>query len=106
LKGAVKHGVRQGKEFGAGKKPSDCEREALTRVEACHGIVCQAEQKIFLDACFRAADTDPHFCDGVPKGGIFATAGWTDEECKRLGMKKGDQLCTQLLQAVPEYCAR
>jgi hypothetical protein len=100
-------GMAEGSAFGAGKGPATCETEALTRVEACHGIMCQAEVKIFLDACFRASTPDAHFCDGVPKRGkIFETVGWVDSECQRLGKKKGDQMCTQLLQAVPEYCSR
>ncbi len=107
LKNAGTRGINQGAAFGKGKGPAECEREALTRVEACHGIMCQAEEKLFLDACFRAADPDPHYCDGVPKQGeILATMRWEQDECRRLGKKSGDQLCMQLMQAVPEYCSR
>jgi hypothetical protein len=83
---------------------SDCVDEGLRKLDACSGIMCEAQTKVFTRTCIQVARKSPGFCESVPPNTeIIKTSRWLIDECARRG-KSGNQRCTRLLQAVPEVC--
>jgi hypothetical protein len=90
--------------FAAGHTQSDCVDEALRKVDACDGILCESGQGLFVTGCLRQATPVQGFCDGVPAPGqIMDTATWVREQCVRRN-RPNDQRCARLMQHVPKSC--
>ncbi len=97
--------MREGAHFGGGKDAPACVDEALRRLYASDlGIIGEATNKVFLEACLDVAKRPPGFCDGAPpRGEILKSADWLLERCQAAG-HPNDQPCTRLLGAIQERC--
>lgn len=100
-----KAAMREGAHFGGGKGAEECVGEALRRLSTQDlGIVGEATNKVFLEACLDVAQAPPGFCHGVPpRDEILKTATWLLARCEGAG-RPNDQPCTRLLGAIQEYC--
>src|SRR5262249_24351088 len=93
-------------QFAQGKDAGACVTEALSAVDRCDGITCEAKTKLFLGYCLQKTGTPPDFCAGVPKRTEFiASAKWAIAECARRG-HANDQRCTRIILAVQEECEK
>ncbi len=83
-----------------------CVIEALKRHASTHGLLAEAENKVFLSKCLELARRPSGFCEGMPVSGeIVKLATWTVQECAQRGYG-GDQGCGRLLQVIPEACEK
>lgn len=99
-----KQSVTGAQQFAMQHDQNACVGEALRKVEACSGIMCEAQTKVFAGTCISMARPTPGFCTNVPASNeILKTSTWVVAECGRRG-KPNDQRCTRLVQAVPEAC--
>lgn len=98
--------VEEAERFGRGKDADACVAEALTRVRACDGFICEAKTNAFLQTCLRVSNVPAAFCNGVPKPTeIMQTARWQLAECARRGARD-DQRCARLIGALQTYCSQ
>lgn len=99
-----KQSTEEGNAYAASHDRNACVDEGLRKLDACSGIMCEAQTKIFTSTCIQSAAPMPTFCNGVPPSTeIVKTSRWLIDECARRG-KPGNQRCTRLLQVVPEMC--
>ena len=95
---------RDGAAFGWNHDAEECVDEGLRRLGEHHGIIDQAETKLFLKACLEKAKRPDGFCTGVPAHGeIMASATWAVQRCAAKS-KPQDQDCARLMQGVQEAC--
>ena len=89
----------------AGHDQNECVDEGLKRTDACDGLMCQAEAKVFTERCIVKAAPTAGFCDGAPPPTeIMNTVRYTQAQCEKHGHRADDQKCTQLMQAVEQAC--
>ena len=94
-------------EFAASHDQDACVGEGLKKTDACDGIMCEAQTKIFLEKCIQRATPTPGFCEDVPPSSeIMKTVSWVQEQCRRRGRPADDQRCTRLMQGIPPACHR
>lgn len=100
-----KASMREGAHFGGGKEAPACVEEALRRLDQGDlGIVGEAKNKTFLEACLGVATRPAGFCDGIPpRDQIIASATWALDRCAALGRPQS-QPCTRLVGAIQERC--
>lgn len=100
-----KAAMRDGAHFGGGKQAPACVEEALRRLDQRElGILGEATNKVFLEACLDVAVLPPGFCDGVaPRDQIIASASWALRRCEEAG-RANHQPCTRLVGAIQERC--
>lgn len=100
-----KAAMHDGAHFGGGKEAPACVDEALRRLkEQDLGIIGEATNKVFLEACLDVTKRPAGFCDGVPpRDEILKSASWLLSRCEAAG-RANDQPCTRLLGAVQESC--
>ena len=100
-----KAAMHDGAHFGGGKQAPACVEEALRRLEQADlGIVGEATNKVFLEACLDVAARPPGFCDGVPpRDQILTSATWAMDRCAQ-GGRANSQPCTRLVGAIQEKC--
>jgi hypothetical protein len=104
LREAGKAAVREGQAWGRGKTGADCVNEGLTRLASVSGVVAEATNKVFVEACLKVSHVDDAFCMGVPpRNEIMQSATWALERCAALG-KADDPACTRLVGAIQERC--
>ncbi|HEY8073746.1 MAG TPA: hypothetical protein VIF62_06550 [Labilithrix sp.] len=101
----AKQAEQESTEFAGSHEQSACIDEGLRRSDACDGIMCQAEAKVFTQRCILKATPTAGFCDGAPAPGeIMATVRYTQAQCEKHGRRADDQKCTQLMQAIGAAC--
>lgn len=104
LKDEAKDAMRDGAHHGSGQPATVCVQEAVRRLDAIDGVIAEARNKVFLEACLKVATLPERFCDGVPpRGELLATVGWASDLCTSLG-RPGDQQCGRLVGAVQQRC--
>lgn len=97
--------LKDAETFAATHDQNACVDEGLVRSSKCDGIWCTAQQQLYVASCLDKAEKSPTLCDDAPKPGeIMATANWAVNACKKRG--RTDQACTQVMQAIPQYCQR
>ena len=102
-----KAAMTEGTEYGRTHTKGECVDEGLRRLDACGsvGFVCEATNKMRMQACVRAS-TQGDVCEGVPgRDEIMKGAMWASDECRRRG-RAGSQPCGRLMQGVQEVCRR
>lgn len=98
--------VAEGKRFGQGKDANACIAEALTRVRACDGFICEAKIRVFLQNCLETATVSPELCATVPKTtAILESAQWQVAECGRRGAPN-DARCVRLIGELQVHCSK
>ncbi len=107
-----KAAMAEGTEYGQTHTKDECVDEGLRRLDACGsvGFVCEATNKMRMEACIRAsaAGTRPgrDVCADTPgRDDIMKSAMWANEECRRRG-RAGSQPCGRLMQGIQEVCRR
>ncbi|MBI1944162.1 MAG: hypothetical protein HYS27_00630 [Deltaproteobacteria bacterium] len=100
-----KAAMRDGAHFGGGQQAPACVDEALRRLDQGDlGIVGEATNKVFLEACLGVAARPAGFCDGIPpRDQLIASATWAVARCGQLG-HPGSQPCSRLVGAIQERC--
>ena len=98
---AIKEDART---FGAAHTRLEAVQEALARVDACDGILCEARTRVFLKEALEASAPSEGLCAGAPPdGSIVAGALWANESCAKHG--RATPPCGRLMQEVIAHCA-
>ena len=100
-----KAAMHDGARFGGGQQAPTCVEEALRRLEQADlGILGEATNKVFLEACLDVPKLPPGFCEGVPpRDQIIKSATWAMSRCAQAG-RANSQPCTRLVGAIQEKC--
>jgi hypothetical protein len=106
LKASGEAAKKEGKAFAYRADAEGCVDEGLRRLGLASGIVDQAVNNLFVEACLEAAAQPPKFCDGVPTIDQYVvSATWAVERCTAKGYAQ-DQVCARLMQVVQKHCHR
>ena len=101
---ATRSVMTEGSHFGESHTDEQCIIEAISRGHADDSFRGQIKSRIFAQACLAASKPTSQLCQSVPRPTeIFRAAEWSAEECRRRGFA-GDQICSGVMQAVPEHC--
>ncbi|MFZ5446606.1 MAG: hypothetical protein ACOZQL_41850 [Myxococcota bacterium] len=104
LKDAAKTASQEGRAFGKLHDAEGCVDDGLRRLRAQRGLVEQATNRMFLQACLEVAAKPEGFCRDVPaRTDVVAIATWSVQRCAAKGAA-GDQDCARLMQVVQRAC--
>ena len=71
----------------------------------CGGITCGIHNKVFLEACLKASQPEPEFCNNVPGSYSFLeAAAWEVSQCEAANSQS--EACHQLFRAVHTHCSK
>jgi hypothetical protein len=98
---SARSGVEAGREYGRAHAQTDCEPEALRRLERCDGDVCRAGLEYFMITCLRAARPSSGLCADVPAE--LSEALWTINRCATVSRSQPER-CYRILDARAFYC--
>ena len=90
-------------DFASHNTQEACVPEALTRVEQCDGIRCQAEVRIFTGVCLRHASHSPDLCKDVPES-LMQAALWPQTVCSEQDLPH--YICVQIFSELTKTCLR
>lgn len=106
LKASGDGAKKEGKAFAYHADAEGCVDEGLRRLGLASGIIDQAVNNIFLEACLEAAVQPAKFCDDVPALNEYvAGATWAVERCASKGHGQ-DKDCGRMMQVVQKHCRR
>lgn len=97
--------IEEGKTFGVGRSAPECVTEGLRRLDACAGLLCEVNARVFAAGCMQSSQTPADFCEGVPRlDEILRTASWRVRYCVDTLGRENDQRCVRFSEAIQRRC--